>query len=58
MVSVTRPTNNAISANFELVKTVLQQTKDSTKEFSRLGVNAARFVNEASNDVANLVYPR
>jgi hypothetical protein len=58
MVSVTRLTNNAISANLELVRIVLQQTKDSTKEFSRLGVNTARLVNSASNDMANLVYPR
>jgi hypothetical protein len=58
MVSVTRLTNNAISANLELVRTVLQQTKDSTKEFSRLGLNTARLVNEASNNMANLVYPR
>jgi hypothetical protein len=58
MVSVTRLTNNAISANLELVRTVLQQTKDSTKEFSRLSVNTARLVNSASNDMTNLVYPR
>jgi hypothetical protein len=58
MVSATRLTNNAISANLEVVRTVLQQTKDSTKEFSRLGVNTARVVNSASNDMANLVYPK
>jgi hypothetical protein len=58
MVSATRLTNNAISANLEVVRTVLQRTKDSTKEFSRLGVNTARLVNSASNDMANLVYPR
>jgi hypothetical protein len=58
MVSATRLTNNAISANLEVVRTVLQQTKDSTKEFSRLSVNTARLVNSASNDMTNLVYPR
>jgi hypothetical protein len=58
MVSITRITNNAISANLEVVRTVLQQTKDSTKEFSRFGVNTARLVNSASNDMANLVYPK
>ena len=58
MVSATRLTNNAISANLEVVRTVLQQTKDSTKEFSRLGVNTARLVNSASNDMTNLIYPR
>ena len=55
LVSVTRLTNNA---NLELVRTVLQQTKDSTKEFSRLGVNTTRLVNSASNDMANLIYPK
>jgi hypothetical protein len=36
----------------ELFSTALQQTKDSSKEFSRLGVNAAKIFNEASNDIA------
>jgi hypothetical protein len=53
VVSATRVTNNAISTNMGLASTVLQQTKDNSKEFSRLGVNAARILNEASNDIAN-----
>jgi hypothetical protein len=53
VVSATRLTNNAISTNMGLASTVLQQTKDNSKEFSRLGVNAARILNEASNDIAN-----
>ena len=53
VVSATRLTNNAISTNMGLASTVLQQTKDNSKEFSRLGVNAARILNEASNDLAN-----
>jgi len=52
VVSATRLTNNAISTNMGLASTVLQQTKDNSKEFSRLGVNAARILNEASNDIA------
>ena len=51
VIAATRLTNNAISANMELFSTALQQTKDSSKEFSRLGVNAAKVFNEASNDV-------
>jgi hypothetical protein len=35
----------------ELFSTALQQTKDSSKEFSRLGVNAAKVFNEASNNM-------
>ena len=51
VIAATRLTNNAISANMELFSTALQQTKDSSKEFSRLGVNAAKVFNEASNDL-------
>ena len=52
VIAATRLTNNAISANMELFSTALQQTKDSSKEFSRLGVNAAKVFHEVSNDVA------
>ena len=53
VIAATRLTNNAISANMELFSTALQQTKDSSKEFSRLGVNAAKVFNEASNDLVS-----
>ena len=52
VISVTRLTNNAVSANMELFSTALQQTKDNSKEFSRLGINATKVFNEASNDIA------
>jgi hypothetical protein len=53
VISATRLTNNAISTNLGLASTVLQQTKDNSKEFSKLGVNAARVLNETSKDIAN-----
>jgi hypothetical protein len=53
VISATRLTNNAISANMGLFSTALQRTKDSSKELSRLGVNAAKVFNEASNDLVN-----
>src|SRR5215212_8134479 len=53
VIAATRLTNNAISSNMELFSTALQQTKYSSKEFSRLGVNAAKVFNEASNDLVN-----
>jgi hypothetical protein len=56
VVSATRLTNNAISTNIGLASTVLQQTKDNSKEFSRIGINAARVFNEASKDIANLSF--
>jgi hypothetical protein len=53
VVSVTRLTNNAISTNIGLACTVLQQTKSNSKEFSRLGVNAAKVFNQTSKEIAN-----
>src|ERR687891_1835513 len=53
VIAATRLANNAISTNMGLASTVLQQTKDNSKEFSRLGVSSARILNEASNDIAN-----
>src|SRR5919106_5311730 len=53
VIAATRLTNNAVSANMEQFSTALQQTKDSSKELSRLGVNAAKVFNEASNNLAN-----
>jgi hypothetical protein len=37
----------------ELFSTALQQTKDNSRELSRLGVNAAKVFHETSNDVVN-----
>jgi hypothetical protein len=54
VVTATRLTNNAISANMELFSTALQHTKDNSKEFSRLGVNAAKVFHEATSDVATI----
>src|ERR687897_1169898 len=53
VIAATRLTNNAISANMELFSTALQRTKDNSREFSRLEVNAAKVFHEATNDVAN-----
>jgi hypothetical protein len=36
----------------ELFSTALQQTKDNSRELSRLSINAAKIFNEASNDIA------
>src|SRR5918999_2703761 len=52
VILATRLTNNAVSANMELFSTAMQQTKDNSKELSRLGINAAKIFNEASNDIA------
>jgi hypothetical protein len=56
VIAATRLTNNAVSANMELFSTALQQTKDNSKELSRLGINAAKIFNEASDDMAATGY--
>src|SRR5918995_5624648 len=54
VIAATRLTNNAVSANMELFSTALQQTKDNSRELSRLGVNATKVFHEATNDVATI----
>ena len=53
VIAATRLANNTVSANMEQFSITLQRTKDNSKEFSRLSVNATRVFHEASNDVVN-----
>jgi hypothetical protein len=46
----TRLVNNTIFANLETFKTSVQNARDNAKEFSRIGVNSARTVEQASRD--------
>ena len=57
VIAATRLTNNAVSANMEQFSMALQRTKETSKELSRLGVNAARTFHEASNDVVTSGFP-
>jgi anion-transporting ArsA/GET3 family ATPase len=50
VIAATKLINNAFSTSMVLFSTALQQTKDNTKEFSRLGVNAIKVFHKASND--------
>ena len=51
-IAATRLVNNTIFANMEAFKTSMQNAKDNAKEFSRLGVNAAKtFEHTARNSV-------
>jgi hypothetical protein len=50
VITATRVTNNMIFGNMEAFKTSLQQAKDSAKEFSRIGVNAAKTFEQTSSD--------
>jgi hypothetical protein len=50
VIAATRVINNMVFANMEAFKTSLQQAKDSTKELSRIGVNAAKTFEQTSRD--------
>jgi hypothetical protein len=43
-ISTTRVANNAIFANMETTKTLMQNTRDNTKEWSRIGINTAKTI--------------
>ena len=50
-IAATRLVNNAIFANMEAFKTSIQHAKENAKEFSRIGVNAAKtFEQQTSRD--------
>ena len=49
-VAATRLLNNTIFANLEAFKTSVQNARDNVKEFSRLGVNAAKAFEQTSRD--------
>jgi hypothetical protein len=54
-MAATRLVNNTIFANLEAFKTSVQNARDNAKEFSRIGVNTARTVEQASRDTTTRV---
>ena len=52
VIATTRISNNSMFATMETVKTFIQREKDDIKEFSRIGVNAAKTFAQTSRDVA------
>jgi hypothetical protein len=56
-IAATRLANTTVFANAELFNTSLQQTRDSAKEFSRIGVNAVNAFHQAASDVATAGFP-
>jgi hypothetical protein len=54
-VSTIRLTNNMIFSNLDSMKSTLQQTKDNSKYFSNLNVNAARTFENNSRQIASSV---
>jgi vacuolar-type H+-ATPase subunit H len=56
VIAATKLINNAFSTSMVLFSTALQQTKDNTKEFSRLGVNTIKVFYKASNDSVTIEF--
>ena len=52
-VAASRLANNAIFANMEAFRTTLQQTRDNTKELSKMNRNTARSLEQTVRDVTN-----
>jgi hypothetical protein len=53
-IAVTKLVNNAVFANLEAFKTSVQTARDNVKELSRIGVNSARTLEQASRDTARV----
>jgi len=51
-IVTTRIANNAMFANLEALKTIIERRKDDVKEFSRMAVNAAKTFEQTSRDIA------
>lgn len=52
VIAGTRLANSTISVNTKLLSTALQQTKDNSKELSRLSINAAKIFSETSYNLS------
>ena len=49
-IAVTKLVNNAVFANLEAFKTSVQTARDNVKEFSRIGVNSAKTLEQVSRE--------
>jgi hypothetical protein len=52
IITATRLTNNMVFGNVRTFNALLEQVADNSKEFSRIGVNAARALEQTSRDIA------
>jgi ElaB/YqjD/DUF883 family membrane-anchored ribosome-binding protein len=53
-VTATRLANKTIFANTELINTSLQQTRNNVREFSKIGVNAAKNIHQTTNEFVTI----
>jgi flagellar hook-basal body complex protein FliE len=52
--TATRVANKAVFANAELINTSLQQARNTVREYSKIGVNAARNIHHTANEFATI----
>ena len=53
-ITTTRLANKAVFTHAELVNTSLQQVSNNAREYSRMGINAAKNFHEAANEAAKV----
>ena len=53
-VTATRMMNKTVFANAGLINTSLQQASDNAREYSRIGINAAKNIHETANEISKL----
>jgi hypothetical protein len=53
-VTSTRLANKTVFANMELINTSFEQARNNVKEFSKIGVAAAKNIHEATNEFATI----
>src|ERR687897_2351911 len=51
-VTATRMVNKTVFANAGLINTSLQQASDNAREYSRIGINAAKNIHETANEIS------
>ena len=51
-VATARLVNNTVFSNLDAFKTCIQNTRDNVKEFSRIGINAAKTFEQTSRYTA------
>ena len=56
-IAAARLANNAVFANMEAFRTTMQQTRDNTKELSRISVNTARSLEQTARDTTKSYAP-
>jgi hypothetical protein len=53
-ITATRLANKTVFSNAELINTSLQQARNNVREFSKIGVNAAKNIHQTANEFATI----